>query len=79
MGKLGKILAPVVAVFAIAALVMSFLVAKQGKLFRERAAVLAEGLVSAAQKLDSGSGDKSKVTFTKAENGNPEDGTLGWP
>ena len=36
-------------------------VAKQGKLFRERAAVLAEGLVSAAQKLDSGSGDKSKV------------------
>ena len=79
MGKLGKILAPVVAVFAIAALVMSFLVAKQGKLFRERSAVLAQGLVSAAQKLDSGSGDKGKVTFTKAENGAPEDGTLGWP
>ena len=51
MGKLGKILAPVVAVFAIAALVMSFLVAKQGKLFRERSAALAQGLVSAAQKL----------------------------
>ncbi len=79
MGKLGKILAPVVAVFAIAALVMSFLVAKQGKLFRERSAALAEGLVSAAAKLDSGSGDKSKVTFTKAEAGKPEDGTLGWP
>lgn len=79
MGKLGKILAPVVAVFAIAVLAMSFLVAKQGKLFRDRAASLAEGLVSAAQKLDSGSGDKAKVTFTKAENGKPEDGTLGWP
>ena len=79
MGKIGKILAPVVAIFAIAVLVMSFLVAKQGKLFRQRSQVLAEGLVKAAKTLDSGSGDAGKVTFTPAENGNPEDGALGWP
>ncbi|MBR6470393.1 MAG: hypothetical protein IKS83_01220 [Victivallales bacterium] len=79
MGKFGKILAPVVAVFAIAAAVMSFLVAKQGKLFRQRAEILAGGLSSAAAALDSGSGEMKNATFTKGENDGPEDGTLGWP
>ena len=79
MGKIGKILAPVVAIFAIAVLALSFLVAKQGKLFRQRSQILADGLVKAAKTLDSGSGDAGKVTFTPAENGNPEDGSLGWP
>ena len=79
MGKFGKILAPMVAVFAIAALVLSFLIAKQGKLFRQRAEILAEGLSKTASTLDSGSGDAQKASFKKSENGAPESGPLGWP
>ncbi|MBQ4479462.1 MAG: hypothetical protein II943_02370 [Victivallales bacterium] len=79
MGKFGKNLAPVVAVFAIVALVMSLLVSKQGKLFRQRAEVLAEGLASAANVLDSGSGNAQKAAYKKSENGEPESGPLGWP
>ena len=79
MGKFGKILAPMVAVFAIAALVLSFLIAKQGKLFRQRAEILAEGLSKTASTLDSGSGDAQKASFKKSDNGAPESGPLGWP
>ena len=80
MGKFGKNLAPVVAVFAIVALVMSYLVAKQGKLFRQRAEILAEKLSETAKTLDSGSGDAQKAAFTKSgEDGSPESGPLGWP
>ena len=79
MGKFGKLLAPVVAVIAIVALVMSFLVAKQGKLFRQRAEILAEGLSSAANVLAPGSDKAKKAAFEKSDNDKPEAGPLGWP
>lgn len=80
MGKLGKILAPVVAVFAVAAAVLSFLVSSRRGDFVNRAAVLSSGVATMAQKLDveSQSGKSSQVTFTPAASGSKESGSLAW-
>lgn len=81
MDKLGKILGPVVVVLALAAAVLSFLAATQRSLFRDRAAVLAQGMQSAANKLNDGtSSDKAKlISFTPASESSPkEGGALGW-
>ncbi|NMA45078.1 MAG: hypothetical protein GX945_00800 [Lentisphaerae bacterium] len=80
MAKLGKILAPIVAVLAIAAAVLSFLVSSRRADFVNRAAVLSSGVAAVAQKLDvqSGSGVSSQVTFTPAAPGAKESGSLAW-
>lgn len=80
MAKLGKILAPIVAVLAIAAAVLSFLVSSRRADFVNRAAVLSSGVAAVAQKLDvqSGSGVSSQVTFTPAAPGTKESGSLAW-
>lgn len=80
MAKLGKILAPVVAVLAVAAAVLSFLVSSRRSDFVGRAAVLSSGVAAVAQKLDvqSSSGVSSQVTFTPAAPGTKESGSLAW-
>lgn len=80
MAKLGKILAPIVAVLAVAAAVLSFLVSSRRADFVGRAAVLSSGVAAVAQKLDvqSGSGVSSQVTFTPAAPGTKESGSLAW-
>lgn len=80
MAKLGKILAPIVAVLAIAAAVLSFLVSSRRADFVNRAAVLSSGVATVAQKLDvqSGSNVSSQVTFTPAAPGTKESGSLAW-
>lgn len=81
MAKLGKILGPVVVVLALAAAVMSFMAARQRAMFRERAAVLAQGMQAAADKLNDGTGsEKTKaLTFAAASDSSPkEGGSLGW-
>jgi len=76
MSKLGKILGPVLVVLTIGAAVLSFLIAQNRTMFRERAAKLSKGVADIASTLDSGSGASSSVTFTAGEK---ESGTLGWP
>lgn len=79
IGKLGKILAPVVVILGIVAVVASSLLMVQSKKFRHRAEILAQGLADTAEVLDSGSGDASKATFTAATaDSNKEGGTLAW-
>ncbi len=80
MAKLGKILAPIVAVLAVAAAVLSFLVSSRRADFVGRAAILSSGVASVAQKLDvqSASGVSSQVTFTPAAPGTKESGSLAW-
>ncbi|HOG51650.1 MAG TPA: hypothetical protein PKY10_13750, partial [Lentisphaeria bacterium] len=81
MRKLGMILGPVVAVLAIAIAALSFVVSSRRMEFRDRAAILAKGVVDTTQKLDAqtGSGASTKVTFTPAAPGTKESGALGWP
>ncbi|NMA39519.1 MAG: hypothetical protein GX937_05015 [Lentisphaerae bacterium] len=81
MRKLGMILGPVVAVLAIAIAALSFVVSSRRMEFRDRAAILAKGVVDTTQKLDAqtGSGTAAKVTFTPAAPGTKESGALGWP
>lgn len=80
MGKLGKILAPIVAVLAIVVAVFSYLVFEGFKKYQARANVMAKGLVETAAKLDSqtGTGTSGKVTFTAAAAGAKESGTLAY-
>jgi len=81
MGKLGKIFGPVVAVLALAAAVLSFLIYMRQKELRNRASDLAEALATTVKTMNSGtqSPDASKVSFTKATDSSPkEGGTLGW-
>ena len=80
MAKLGKILAPIVAVLAVAAAVLSFLVSNRRADFVGRAAILSSGVAAVVQKLDvqSGSGVSSQVTFTPAAPGTKESGSLAW-
>lgn len=81
MGNLGKIFGPVVVVLAIAAAVLSFLIANQRLHFRDRAAMLSQGMADTAKILDEGtnSGLSSAVSFTPASPSSPkESGSLGW-
>ena len=81
MGKLGKIFGPLVAVLAVAAAVLSFLIYGRQKELRNRAADLAEALNTVVKTMNSGtqSPDASKISFTKASPSNPkESGSLGW-
>lgn len=82
MGSLGKILGPVVVVLAITAAVLSFLLSNQRTHFRDRAAILAAGLSSAAQNLDAGSASgiaSREASFTPSSQSSPkETGSLGW-
>jgi len=81
MGKLGKIFGPVVAVLALAAAVLSFLIYMRQKELRNRASDLAEALNTTVKTMNSGtqSPDASKISFTKATDSSPkEGGTLGW-
>ena len=80
MGKLGKILAPIVAVLAIAAAVLNFLVSDGFKKYQDRASRMAKGLVDTSAKLDSetNTGKGSAVKFTAAAPGVKESGTLSY-
>jgi molybdopterin converting factor small subunit len=80
MAKSGKILAPIMAVLAIAAAVLSFLVSNRRADFVNRAALLSSGVASIAQKLDiqSNSGVSSQVSFTPTAPGTKESGSLAW-
>ncbi len=80
MGKLGKILAPIVAVLAIAAAVLNFLVSDGFKKYQERASRMAKGLVETGAKLDAqtNTGKSSAVKFTAAAPGAKESGTLSY-
>lgn len=79
MSKLGKVLGPVLVVLTIAAAVLSFLIANNRTLFRQRAADLSKGLSGVATALDAGSntGTAGKVTFNQGED-KKESGTLAW-
>ena len=78
MGKLGKIFGFLVLVLAIVVAALSFLLSKHRQMFRDRAAVLAEGTVKTAQALSGGTGAASPVSFTPASGGGKESGNLGW-
>lgn len=80
MGKLGKIMAPVAAVLAIALAALSFLVNDGFKKYQSRANNLAETVKNTAQKLDAGSGTSanSSVSFTAAASGTKESGKLAY-
>ncbi len=78
MGKLGKILAPIVAVLAIAAAVLNFLVNDGFKKYQERASKMAKGLVDTGAKLEAqtNTGKGASIKFTAAAPGVKESGTL---
>ena len=80
MGKLGKILAPIVAVLAIAAAVLNFLVSDGFKKYQERASRMAKGLVDTSAKLDAqtNTGKSSAVKFTAKAPGVKESGSLSY-
>ncbi|MFA6815873.1 MAG: hypothetical protein WCS73_06220 [Lentisphaeria bacterium] len=81
MDKLGKIFGPLVAILAIAAAVLSFLIANQRQMFRNRASTLSNTVATMVDNLDAdnSSGVKKAVTFTSASETAPkEGGTLGW-
>lgn len=80
MGKLGKILAPIVTVLAIAAAVLGFLVNSGFKKYQERASKMAKGLVETGAKLDAqtNTGKGASVKFTAAAPGVKESGTLSY-
>ena len=78
MGKLTKILAPLVAVLAIAACVISILAYLEFKKYKARSTKLATTLLETATKLDEGSesGKLDSVTFSPTAPGSKESGTL---
>lgn len=80
MSKLGKIFGILVVVLSIAVAVLSFMVSKHREQFRDRAAVLAEGVSKTGSTLSQGTGSAvgGSVTFTPAPAGGKESGTLGW-
>ena len=82
MGKLGKILAPIAAVLAIALAVASFFIYKGFQNYQKRAANLAETVEKTAKKLDTGtnSGLASGISYTAPVpgTGTKEDGSLSY-
>ncbi len=80
MGKLAKILSPLVAVLAIAAAVFSFLIWKDLKPYQARAAKMAEGLVKTAKTLDAdtNTGKSGKLTYTAPAPGVKESGAFSY-
>ncbi len=82
MGKLGRILAPIAAVLAIALAVASFFIYKGFQNYQKRAANLAETVEKTAKKLDTGtnSGLTSGITYTAPVpgTGTKEDGSLSY-
>ena len=78
MGKLTKILAPIVAVLAIAACVISILAYLEFRKYKARSTKLATTLLETAAKLDEGSesGKMDSVTFSPTAPGAKESGTL---
>ncbi|MBR6374262.1 MAG: hypothetical protein IKS20_13870 [Victivallales bacterium] len=82
MGKLGRILAPIAAVLAIALAVASFFIYKGFQNYQKRAANLAETVDKTAKKLDTGSnsGLTSGITYTAPVpgTGTKEDGSLSY-
>ena len=82
MGKLGKILAPISAVLAIALAVASFFIYKGFQNYQKRAANLAETVEKTAKKLDTGtnSGLTSGISYTAPVpgTGTKEDGSLSY-
>lgn len=82
MGKLGKILAPIAAVLAIALAVASFFIYKGFQNYQKRAANLAETVEKTAKKLDTGtnSGLSSGISYTAPVpgTGTKEDGSLSY-
>ena len=82
MGKLGKILAPIAAVLAIALAVASFFIYKGFQNYQKRAANLAETVEKTAKKLDTGtnSGLTSGISYTAPVpgTGTKEDGSLSY-
>lgn len=80
MGKLGKILAPIVAVLAIGAAVFSVLVGQGFVKYRDRASKMAQGLVDTTNKLDAqtNSGTSAKIKFTAQAPGVKESGSLAY-
>lgn len=82
MGKLGRILAPIAAVLAIALAVASFFIYKGFQNYQKRAANLAETVEKSAKKLDTGtnSGLTSGISYTAPVpgTGTKEDGSLSY-
>ena len=80
MGKLTKILAPMVAVLAIAACVISVLCFLEYKKYKARATKLAATITEITARLDqkTESGTPEKVTFTAGTPGVKESGTLSY-
>ena len=80
MGKLTKILAPMVAILAIAACVISVLCFLEYKKYKARATKLAATITEITARLDqkSESGAPEKVTFTAGTPGVKESGTLSY-
>ena len=78
MGKLGKILAPIAAVLAIALAGLSFLIYDGSLKYQKRAANLAETVEKTAKKLDAGtnSGLVSGISYTAPAPGVKESGKL---
>ena len=79
MSKLGKILGPILVILTIAAAVLSYLIASNRALFRQRAADLSAGLAGVTKVLDAGSatGTEGKVTFSQGAD-KKETGSLAW-
>lgn len=82
MANLGKYFAPAAVVLAIAVATCSFLLFQQRLKFRNRAATMAEALVSITQTMDedADSGTSDDISFTRAERSSDgkEGGSLGW-
>ena len=80
MGKLAKILAPLVAVLAIAAAVFSFLIYKDLKPYQARAAKMAKGLSETAKKLDAdtNTGKSGKLSYSEPQPGVKESGAFSY-
>jgi hypothetical protein len=80
MSKLGGFFNIFIALLAIAAVAVSFLLFERRQEFRGRADKLAAALTESVASLDqeSASGTSEKVTFTPGTLDTPESGTLGW-
>ncbi len=80
MGKLGKILAPIAAVLAIALAVLSILINNGFQKYQKRAANLAETVEKTAKQLDTGtnSGLTSGLNYTAPAPGVKESGSISY-
>ena len=80
MGKLAKILSPLVAVLAIAAAVFSFLIYSGLKPYQARASKMAKGLSETAKKLDmdTNTGKSGKLDYKEPQPGVKESGAFAY-